>query len=241
MSADPRNHLLPDNFQYYVIAEGACFTFSIVFISMMLFSLLPKVIDAMFGAEQIIISATELTYLGISALFLAGGIGLRKRKQFIAEDVGNWVELEFDDPLDVDVNIKDYSGKFTECEFIVKMKLWFENQDKHGEASRIVEQIQKALKLYLAEAGQDPVMRQSPIYLADWLNDSFVLDGLKRIEVVSSKFQPMTPKQKEEKLRRKEKEAEAKRAAKEAAAAESSVKEADGGGVDAPASEGEES
>ncbi|MBL6600778.1 MAG: hypothetical protein ISP41_17970 [Alphaproteobacteria bacterium] len=188
--AEKPKYLYPVAYRYYLIGQYALLGISIIVFGDFIFALILEVVHTVKTEDGFSFNARLLSDLGICAVFLAGVFFTHRHKERIREMVGNWAPLVFRDPVWVRTGVRDSSGEILDCKFEAEMTLWFSDSDSAREAEKFQGKIRDALKLFLEEASQDPVLRRSKNYLNDWINDSFEMADLQKIEIRTIKFYP---------------------------------------------------
>jgi hypothetical protein len=183
-------YLYPVSYRYYLIGQYVLLGIAIIVFGDFVFALILELVHTIKTEDGFSFNARLLSDLGISALFLIGVFFTHRHKERIREMVGNWAPLVFRDPIWVRTGVRDSSGEILDCKFEAEMTLWFSDADSAREAEKFEGKIRDALKLFLEEASQDPVLRRSKNYLNDWINDSFQMADLRKIEIRTIKFYP---------------------------------------------------
>ncbi|MDA1309536.1 MAG: hypothetical protein O2985_08020 [Proteobacteria bacterium] len=137
------------------------------------------------------ITSRLISDLGGCVLLLALSYFIHQHKEHIRAMVSKWTPLEFPGPVCVLTGIKDSGGEIRQCRFEVGMTLWFADEHSAAEAIKTQDKIHNAMQLFLEEAAHDPVLRRSRGYLNDWINDSYKMPDLQRIDVQSLTFSPI--------------------------------------------------
>lgn len=187
---DKPKYLYPASYQYFLIGQYALLGISIVVFGDFIFAVILEVVHAIKSGQGFRFNARLFSDLGICALFLIGVFFTHRHKERIREMVGNWAPLVFKDPVSIRTGIRDSGGDILDCKFEAEITLWFSDADNANAATKFQGKIRDALKLFLEEASQDPVLRRSKNYLNDWINESFEMPELKKIEIRSIKFYP---------------------------------------------------
>jgi hypothetical protein len=183
-------YLFPASYKYYMIGQYVLLGISIAIFGDFVLALIFELVN-MFQTEEGFNFTTRLSSdLGLSALFLAGMYFTHRHKEHIKEMISNWAPLVFKEPVWVRTGVRDSGGQILDCKFEAEVTLWFSDADSASAASKFQNKIRNALKLFLEEASQDPVLRRSKNYLNDWINDSFQMQDLRKIDIRSIKFYP---------------------------------------------------
>lgn len=183
-------YLYPVSYRYFLIGQYVLLGIAIIVFGDFIFALILELVHTIKTEDGFSFNARLLSDLGISALFLVGVFFTHRHKERIREMAGNWAPLVFRDPIWVRTGVRDSSGEILDCKFEAEMTLWFSDSDSASEARKFESKIRDALKLFLEEASQDPVLRRSKNYLNDWINDSFQMADLQKIEIRTIKFYP---------------------------------------------------
>lgn len=183
-------YLYPVSYRYYLIGQYVLLGISIVVFGDFIFALILELVQTIKTDDAFAFNARLFSDLGISAIFLVGVYFTHRHKERIREMVGNWAPLPFRDPIWVRTGVRDSSGQIIDCKFEAEMTLWFSDSDSAREAAKFQGKIRDALRLFLEEASQDPVLRRSKNYLNDWINDSFQMADLQKIEIRTIRFYP---------------------------------------------------
>lgn len=189
-TTDKPKYLYPVSYRYYLVGQYALLGISIIVFGDFVFALILEVVHSLRTDDGFSFNARLLSDLGICGVFLAGVFFTHRHKERIREMVGSWEPLVFAEPVWVRTGVRDASGEILDCKFEAEMTLWFSDSDSVKEATKFQGKIRDALKLFLEEASQDPVLRRSKNYLNDWINDSFEMADLQKIEIRSIKFYP---------------------------------------------------
>jgi hypothetical protein len=187
---DKPKYLFPPSYRYYLIGQYVLLGISIAVFGDFVFALIFEIVHTLKSEDGFRFNMRLASDLGICALFLIGVFFTHRHKEHIREMVGNWAPLVFHDPVWIRTGVRDAGGDILDCKFEAEVTLWFSASDCAKAASKFQGKIRDALKLFLEEASQDPVLRRSRNYLNDWINDSFDMPDLERIEIRSIKFYP---------------------------------------------------
>jgi hypothetical protein len=187
---DKPKYLFPASYKYFLIGQYILLGIAIAVFGDFILALIFELVHTFKSDEGFDFNTRLLSDLGICALFLIGVFFTHRHKEHIREMVGNWAPLVFKDPVWVRTGVRDSGGDILDCKFEAEITLWFSNTDCADAATKFQGKIRDALKLFLEEASQDPVLRRSKNYLNDWINESFQMADLQKIEVRSIKFYP---------------------------------------------------
>ena len=183
-------YLFPASYKYYLIGQYVLLGISIAIFGDFILALIFELVNVFQTEESFNFSARLSSDLGLSALFLAGMYFTHRHKEKIKEMISNWSPLVFQEPVWVRTGVRDSGGQILDCKFEAEVTLWFSDADSASAASKFQNKIRSALKLFLEEVSQDPVLRRSKNYLNDWINDSFQMQDLQKIDIRSIKFYP---------------------------------------------------
>jgi hypothetical protein len=186
-------YLYPTSYRYYLIGQYVLLGISIIVLGDFVFALIFELVHSLKTDEGFRFNTRLTSDLGICALFLVGVYFTNRHKERIREMVGNWAPLVFEEPVWVRTGVRDGGGAILDCRFEAEVTLWFSSADNVDEARKVQGKIRDALKLFLEEASQDPVLRRSKNYLNDWINESCQMPELQKIEIRSIKFYPTPP------------------------------------------------
>lgn len=187
---DKPKFLFPRSYRYYLVGQYILLGGALVVLGDLVLSLIIELVRVF--QDDVTFSINDRIYsgLGIFATLLAATYLVHRHKERIRETVGNWAPLEFSNPVSVRTGVRDAGGEIRDCCFEAEMTLWFSSDETASDAAKIQGRIRDALKLFLEEASQDPVLRRSKNYFNDWINDTFQMPEMQKIEVRSLKFYP---------------------------------------------------
>lgn len=191
MTTEDRSHLYPASFHRTSLIEAVSIATSLALLALGMLRAIPVIADSLIVGDELVLRPNEISWLlaFVPPMFL--GLLMRRRKQAIIDDVEQWESLALDKPIRAEVSVKDHAGDLLPCEYVALITLWFGDSTTRDEADKFMDKIKDALGLFLKEAGRDPLVRRSPRHLGDWLNETFRIEGLRHIEVHSSKFRPV--------------------------------------------------
>ena len=190
---DKPKYLYPTSYQYYLVGQYVLLGISIVMFGDFVFAVILELIHTLKTEAGFTFNARLFSDLGICALLLIGVFFTHRHKEHIREMVGNWAPFVFEDPVWIRTGVRDSGGDIVDCKFETEITFWFSDASGADKALKFQDKIREALKLFLEEAAQDPVLRRSKSYLNDWINDSFKMPDLQKIEIRSTKFYPAPP------------------------------------------------
>lgn len=183
-------YLFPASYKYYLLGQYFLFGAAIIVFGDFVISVIIEVVDNLSSDESFNFSARLSSDLALCVLLLAAAAFTHRHKERIRLMISNWSPMTFDEPIWVTTGVKDSNGEILDCRFEAEMTLWFADEESADAASKFQGRIRGALKLFLEEASQDPVLRRSKNYLNDWVNESFQMQDLQKIEIRSTKFYP---------------------------------------------------
>lgn len=187
---DKPKYLFPVSYKYYLIGQYILLGLAIAVFGDFVLALVFELVKTLKTEAEFNFSARLFSDLGISVSLLAGAYVTHRHKERIREMVGNWTPLRFPEPIWVRTGVRDSGGDIIDCKFEAEVTLWFADADSAEAATKLQGRIRDTIKLFLEEASQDPVLRRSKNYLSDWLNESFKMPDLQKIEIRSTKFYP---------------------------------------------------
>ena len=175
-----------------MLCQYACLGIAIITTGDFLVATLSATFDWLMSDKGLNIAGRAYLDLALAVGLAAVTFFTHQYKEKIRDMVSNWAPMEFDPPVVVKTGVRDDAGNILTCKFTAELTLWFSSDDDVEQMKRYENKVRNALKLFLEEASQDPLLRRSKTYLNDWFNESFHLPELRKVEVHSIKMSPVT-------------------------------------------------
>jgi hypothetical protein len=186
------SYLYPPNYKVFILGQYVTVGTAIILLGFTGFNLLIEFSGWIFGEGNTIdISVHYTNVAGIFGLFIVAFL-IHRHKESIRHAVDQLSPLRLDEPVWIETGVRDTTGAIVTCRFEADLTLWFVNDKAAKEAEIIQGNIRNALKLFLEEASQDPVLRRSTTYFDEWLNGAFLLPGLAKIRTKTIQFSPIS-------------------------------------------------
>jgi hypothetical protein len=190
---DKPKYLYPASYQYFLIGQYVLLGISIAMFGDFVLATIFELVNTLKTDEGFRFNARLFSDLGICVLLLIGVYFTNRHKEHIRELVGNWAPMVFQNPVSIRTSVRDSGGATLDCDFETEVTFWFSDAACVERALKYEAKLGEALKQYLEKASHDPVLRRSRSHLNNWINESFQMQDLKKIEIRSIRFFPAPP------------------------------------------------